>query len=99
LNTNDNFSGAISSTYYLEPGSYLRARQVQLGYTFPAPLLKKLGVSRARVYVQGQNLFTITKYTGPDPDINIQGGELTMGVDQFRTPSPSVYIVGFNFGF
>ncbi|MCU0324863.1 MAG: TonB-dependent receptor [Spirosomaceae bacterium] len=99
LNTNDAVSGSISTSYYVEPGSFLRARQVQLGYTLPAATASKLGLSRARVYVQGQNVFTITKYSGPDPDIGILGNELQMGVDQFRTPAPSVFIVGLNFGF
>ena len=99
LNTNDTYSGSISTDYYVEPGSYFRLRQLQLGYTFPESAVQKIGLGRARLYVQGQNLFTITDYSGPDPDINIQGGELSMGVDQFRTPSPSVYIIGASIGF
>jgi len=99
LNANDTYSGSISTDYYIERGSFLRLRQLQIGYTLPASALSKVGLSRARVYVQGQNLFTITNYSGPDPDINIQGGELSMGVDQFRTPSPQIFMIGVNFGF
>lgn len=99
LNTNDTYSGSISTDYYIESGSYFRLRQLQLGYTIPEATVQKIGLGRARIYIQGQNLFTITKYSGPDPDINIQGGELQMGVDQFRTPSPSVYIIGASLGF
>lgn len=99
LNSNDAVSGQLSTDYYIEPGSYLRFRQVQLGYTLPGSIAKKIGLRRARVYVQGQNLFTITKYSGPDPDINVLGDELQMGVDQFRTPAPSVFLMGVNFGF
>ncbi|MCW5911193.1 MAG: TonB-dependent receptor [Cyclobacteriaceae bacterium] len=99
LNANDTYSGSISTDYYIEPGSYLRLRQLQVGYTFPSQVLSKVGLGRARIYVQGQNIFTVTKYSGPDPDINIQGGELQMGVDQFRTPSPTVYIIGASIGF
>jgi TonB-linked SusC/RagA family outer membrane protein len=99
LNANDTYSGSISTDYYIESGSYLRLRQLQIGYTLPSGLLNRVGLSRARFYIQGQNLFTVTKYSGPDPDINIQGGELSMGVDQFRTPSPTVYILGASFGF
>jgi len=98
LNANDTFSGSISTSYYVEKGSFLRARQMQLGYTIPANVLNKIGMSRARVYVQGQNIFTITKYSGPDPDIGILGNELQMGVDQFRTPSPRTIILGVNIG-
>lgn len=96
LNANDTYSGSISTSYYVEKGSFLRARQMQLGYTLPANLLNKIGLNRARVYVQGQNIFTITKYSGPDPDIGILGNELQMGVDQFRTPSPRTIIFGIN---
>ena len=100
LNTNDNFSGVISNSYYVEKGSFLRARQMQVGFTFPSAMAKKVGVSRARVYLQAQNVFTITNYSGPDPDIGIQGGsDLQMGVDQFRTPAPRTIIFGLNFGF
>jgi len=98
LNNNDSYSTSISTSYYIESGSYLRLRQLQLSYNFPETLARKIGLGRARLYVQGQNLFTVTKYTGPDPDINIQGGELSMGVDQFRTPSQAVYIVGASIG-
>ncbi len=100
LNANDTQSGSVSNTYYLEKGSYLRARTVQVGYNLPDALVKRIGLSRARVYLQGQNLFTITKYTGPDPDISILGdSELQMGVDQFRTPAPSVFIGGLGITF
>jgi TonB-dependent starch-binding outer membrane protein SusC len=98
INANDTYSGSISTDYYIESGSYLRLRQLQIGYNIPEQVLNRFGISKARVYLQGQNLFTITKYSGPDPDINILGGELSMGVDQFRTPAPSVYIIGVNFG-
>lgn len=100
LNTNDNFSGVISNSYYVEKGSFLRARQMQLGYTIPGETIKKIGLNRARVYLQAQNVFTVSKYSGPDADIGIQGGsDLQMGVDQFRTPAPRTIIFGLNFGF
>jgi hypothetical protein len=62
--------------------------------------IARLGMYRARVYVQGQNMFTFTNYSGPDPDIGILGNsELQMGVDQFRTPAPRTIIFGINVGF
>ncbi|NJN34077.1 MAG: hypothetical protein HC817_07335 [Saprospiraceae bacterium] len=97
LNTNDGFSGVNSNSYYVEDGTFLRMRQLQIGYTVPAKFANKIGLSRARVYLQAQNIFTITNYSGPDPDIGILGGELTMGVDQFRTPAPRTIIFGVNF--
>jgi TonB-linked SusC/RagA family outer membrane protein len=99
LNANDTYSGSISTTYYIESGSFFRLRQLQLGYNIPESVLKKVRLSRARIYLQGQNLFTITPYSGPDPDINIAGGELNMGVDQFRTPAPAIYMIGASIGF
>ena len=99
LNANDTYSGAISTSYYVESGTFLRARQMQLGYTLPATPLSKIGLSRARIYLQVQNLFTITKYSGADPDIGILGNsELQMGVDQFRTPAPRTVLLGLNIG-
>ena len=99
LNINDTYSNSISNSYYIESGSYLRMRTLQFGYTIPTASVKKLGLSRARVYVTGQNMFTITNYLGPDPDIAIQGGDLTMGVDQFRTPQPRTFTLGVSLGF
>jgi hypothetical protein len=96
LNTNDTYSGVVSNSYYVEKGSFLRARQMQLGYTLTSALANKLGLGNLRFYAQVQNLFTVTKYTGPDPDISILGGELQMGVDQFRTPSPRTVLFGVN---
>lgn len=55
--------------FYLENGSYLRCKQLQIGYTIPASVLRRIGVNRARIYVQAANLFTITKYTGLDPEL------------------------------
>jgi len=99
LNNNDTWSNSVSTDYYVENGSYLRLRQLQIAYNFPETMVKKIGLGRARVYAQGQNLLTVTKYSGPDPDISIAGDELAMGVDQFRTPSPSVYLLGLSVGF
>ena len=97
LNTNDTYSGNVSNSYYIESGTFLRIRQMQVGYNFPSEVLNKIGLGRARIYVQAQNLFTATSYSGPDPDIGILGGDLQMGVDQFRTPAPRTIIFGVNF--
>jgi hypothetical protein len=66
LDISDNYSFQPSS-YYVENASYMRAKVVQLGYRLPAKLLSKAKIDNARIYVQGQNLFTITKYQGLDP--------------------------------
>lgn len=109
LNSSDPYSGTISSNFYVESGSYLRLRTLQLGYTVPTNVLSKIRLSNVRVYLQGQNLFTITNYTGPDPDISIQSSgnvagtdipdELLLGVDQSGFPNSRQFILGVNIGF
>ncbi|MCC6724880.1 MAG: TonB-dependent receptor [Saprospiraceae bacterium] len=93
------FTTSTSNSYYVEDGSYIRAKTVQLGYTIPVGVTKNLKMQNLRVYVQGQNLFTITKYSGPDPDINIQGDDLLMGVDQSGYPNPRQILFGLNVTF
>jgi TonB-linked SusC/RagA family outer membrane protein len=60
------------STYYIESGSYFRFKNIQLTYSLPQTLVSKIGLSSARVYVQGQNLITLTNYSGMDPEINLR---------------------------
>jgi TonB-linked SusC/RagA family outer membrane protein len=102
LKSNDVIS-SNPSTYYLENGSYLRAKNIQLSYNLPASLLSKLGGSRATVYIQGQNLFTITKYTGLDPDINLRnysaGSDRQIGVDEGAYPVAKTFLLGVNLTF
>jgi TonB-linked SusC/RagA family outer membrane protein len=91
-----------SNSYYVENGSYLRFKTFQLGYTLPKKLSEKIKMSSLRVYVQGQNLFTITKYTGPDPDLNLISGNGTdqyIGVDRTGFPNPKELIVGLTINF
>ncbi|OOQ59366.1 SusC/RagA family TonB-linked outer membrane protein [Mucilaginibacter pedocola] len=66
-------SGTTPNSYYVENGSFLRLRTVQLGYTFNANALKAVGMSKLRVYVSGANLLTITGYSGVDPEITGSG--------------------------
>jgi TonB-linked SusC/RagA family outer membrane protein len=87
---------------YIESGSYLRAKTIQIGYKLPSSLMDKVKMKKARVYVQGQNLFTVTKYTGTDPDLTLQtsdDSDLFMGVDGGTFPNPRVVLVGLNFTF
>ncbi|WP_345243311.1 TonB-dependent receptor [Nibrella saemangeumensis] len=100
LDANDNVTSTVPNSYYVESGSYFRAKTVQLGYTIPATMLSRLGVSRCRLYVQGQNLFTITKYTGPDPDLlDVGRGDIGLGVDHGRVPNPRQILGGINLVF
>ncbi len=103
LNSGDATSQQVSS-YFLEDGSFLRLKNIQLTYTLPASLLKKVGMNSAQVYVQGQNILTLTKYTGLDPDINLRRSgndnqDIHMGVDEGAYPVAKSYIVGLRFGF
>jgi hypothetical protein len=93
------FIRATSSDYYIENASYLRGKLMQLGYTIPSSLAAKMGLQNARVYFQAQNYFTITKYSGPDPDIAIQGDDLFMGLDDSAVPQPRQVLVGLNITF
>lgn len=91
------------STYYLENGSYLRFKNIMLSYNLPESLLKRVGISSLKVYVQGQNLLTFTGYTGLDPEINLRNydpnNDRHMGVDEGAYPMSKVYLVGANLTF
>jgi hypothetical protein len=101
LDVNDLYSHALSS-YYVEDGSYMRLRNVQVGYNVPSSMARWLP-DGSRIYVQGENLFTHTNYDGLDPALpaaNITGpsGDVRdqyMGVDRGSYPSNRVFSVGF----
>jgi TonB-linked SusC/RagA family outer membrane protein len=107
LDISDNFSNSVTHDYYVEDGSYLRARTVQLGYTLPSSLISRAGLGSARIYLQAQNLLTFTKYQGIDPDLSFinQGGnastaDLNLGIDPGGyLPNPKQFLIGINFGF
>lgn len=106
LDGGDNYSSQRNS-YYVEDGSYTRLRNLQIGYSLPAAIASKAGMSKCRIYVQGQNLFTLTKYSGLDPDVtitNITEGfnsqrDLSLGVDNGRYPLARTVIFGVNIEF
>lgn len=98
-------SGNVTS-YFISKGSYFRSKQMQLGYVVPAKLLSKYGVDRVRIYVQGTNLFTITKYIGLDPELASQpnsNGQIVntnqYGMDQGNYPHTPGYLIGLNINF
>ncbi|UAJ14427.1 SusC/RagA family TonB-linked outer membrane protein [Aquirufa lenticrescens] len=103
LNSQDGTSQQISS-YFVEDGSYMRIKNIQLTYTVPKNLLSKIKLSSVQVYVQGQNLFTFTKYKGLDPDINLRTSgndnqDIHMGIDEGAFPVAKSYNVGLRVGF
>jgi TonB-linked SusC/RagA family outer membrane protein len=84
----------------VENGSYLRVRNITLGYRLGEETLRKVFIKSARMYVTAQNPFLITKYSGYNPEANIQGGDpTTPGVDQGTYPAARTFILGINFGF
>ncbi len=90
------------SSRYIEDGSYLRIKNITLGYTFPEKWMKKAKISNLRIYCNIQNLYTFTKYSGYDPEIGASTQDatgLTYGVDNGRYPSPTTYSVGLNITF
>lgn len=87
----------VPNSYYVEKGSYLRAKNAQIGYTLNPDLLKRFGVSRVRAYVQAANLFTITKYSGIDPEIG--GGPDQFGIDEGAYPTQRQFLFGLNVTF
>lgn len=109
LTSNDATSGTLPVSYYIEPGGYVRLRNLQLGYTLPKTMLDRFGIERLRLYVQVQNLFTITKYTGLDPEITTTNtgrndytrrfADRNLGVDVGNFPTAKALLFGLNVGF
>ena len=95
--TDANNNGRLSDRY-VENGSYLRLRNVQLGYTLPSALVKKAMLQNVRLFVSGQNLFTITGYSGIDPEVG-QSTSLSRGVDYGIYPQSRVITGGISITF
>lgn len=110
LDASDGASGQVPVSYYVEPGGYFRMKNLAIGYTIPGKSLQRAGIDRLRIYVQAQNLFTITKYTGLDPEITTQqvgrgdyrqrrSDANSLGIDYGNFPTPRIYTVGLNLSF
>ena len=90
----------IMSDRYIEDGSYLRLKNISLGYTFPKKWISKLNLENLRIYANIQNLWTITKYEGYDPEVGASTQNVNVfGCDNGRYPSPTTYSFGINVGF
>ena len=87
----------VCSDMYIQDGSYLRLKNITLGYTLNPHLTSKIGISRLRIYGRAENLFTWTKYWGFDPEIG--SGSTSLGVDYGVYPQARTYTVGFNLSF
>uniref|UniRef100_UPI002665FB59 SusC/RagA family TonB-linked outer membrane protein n=1 Tax=Phocaeicola coprocola TaxID=310298 RepID=UPI002665FB59 len=88
-----------ASSFYVEDGSYLRLQNLQIGYTLPAYICQKTKLfSSCRLYLSGQNVFTLTGYSGLDPEIGVDN-PLDMGVDNTRYPAARSFTFGVNLQF
>lgn len=86
-------------TRWVEDGSFLRGRNLLLGYNFPNTLTGRLGLSRLRAYVSAQNFFLITKFSGNDPEVTTYGNPFAQGQTFFDYPKPTIYTFGLNVAF
>ena len=84
----------VCSDMYIQDGSYLRLKNITLGYTLPSMLTNKIGINRLRIYGRAENLFTWTKYWGFDPEIG--SGSTSLGVDYGVYPQARTFTIGFN---
>jgi TonB-linked SusC/RagA family outer membrane protein len=93
-------SGTTPNSYYVENGSYMRLRNVQLGYTFNPGMLKSIGVSKLRLYLSGANLLTVTGYSGIDPEITGSGNSAdqssstNFGIDRGNYAPVRTFLIG-----
>jgi hypothetical protein len=83
------------STFFVEDGSYARLKDFQIGYSLPATVMSRMHIDRMRVYFQATNIFTLTKYSGLDPEIS-SGNDRHMGVDSGVYPTPQIFMMGLN---
>lgn len=92
-----NFStNGVLNSYYVEKGSYFRMRSLKIGYTLPTATLRRVGIDKLRLFLQGTNLFTITKYTGTDPAVS--GVDTNFGVDVGNYPVNRQILFGLSVG-
>jgi TonB-linked SusC/RagA family outer membrane protein len=96
-NTSNFSTNTQICSYYIEKGSYARMKNLQLGYTIPESISSKINIKSLRVYVQGVNLFTVTKYSGLDPELG--GDDRAFGSDTGNYPEVKQYIFGLTLNF
>lgn len=110
-NTNTNVPKAMAgrtrrvSTRWVEDGSFVRLKNIALGYNIPKPVLDKLHISKLRIYASAQNILTFTKYKGFDPEVNYSSDDNStnsnrnLGLDYGSYPNAKSYTIGLNVGF
>lgn len=88
----------VNTSREVEDASFLRIKNVQLGYNFPVKLLKNTGLSSLRIYFSAQNLFTWTSYSGYDPEVSTRNSAMTRGFDYSAYPRATTYTFGVKLG-
>ncbi len=106
ITTNDDGNLQTPSSFLVEDGSYFKLKNLQAGYTLPPDISSKMGIQNLRVFVQATNVFTITKYSGLDPELSAAGSagvqgtgsanDLSMGVDTSVYPTARILQLGIN---
>lgn len=106
LSWNDAQNNKQMSTRFLESGDYLKLKNIQLGYNLGSPALSRLRIKSMRIYVSAQNVFTITKYTGQDPEMTTSAdaassndGPKALNIDWGTYPAARTYTIGANINF
>jgi len=100
LTTLDPNQNSRGSDRYIEDGSYIRLKNIQIGYSLPEFVLNKLGMAKARIYFSGNNLLTFTRYTGYDPEVGaVRSGDRTVGFDEVTYPQNKSYLFGLSLTF
>ena len=104
LNANAKYPVALSeagftTSQFIEPGGFLRLNNLTLGYTIPQNILDKIRITNLRVYVTGTNLFTLTRYSGLDPEVGGSSGDLRPGFDNGNYPRPLMLTAGLSVTF
>ncbi|HTF21541.1 MAG TPA: TonB-dependent receptor [Chryseolinea sp.] len=96
----DSKAGYVSNvdTHWIEDGSFIRGRNVVLGYTLPSNAIERIHLSRARVYVSAQNIFLATKFSGNDPEVSTYTNPFAQGQTFFDYPKPTTYMFGLSVG-
>jgi hypothetical protein len=104
VSTDATTNNSLISSRFLENGSYLRFKTITLSYRFDSKLISRLGLASASLYVSGNNLITITRYTGFDPEVNSYGNpgngtddrNISLGLDNGAYPQSKMFLVGLN---
>lgn len=89
----------VTSDRWVDDASYIRLKNISLGYNFPETLLSKIKLSSARIYISGQNLLTLTDYKGVDPEVAYGSSSSNLGLDYGSYPNVKSYTLGLNIGF